>query len=112
MVFAAQLGWWHAAIGNPPKPRSEYFDAFYLPEITPAETMPDLWAEVGFCSRAGDGSPVVLSWAEIEAYRSATSCGLGPECWRIIREMSAEFVSAAADTNLLSIAPMERVSND
>lgn len=83
-----------------------------MPELSPGETLQDIWEELGFISRAGDGGIAPLTFAEMQAYRDLTGVKVAPEAWRVIAEMSRAFVAATQDSNPLSIPPMERSQHD
>lgn len=74
-----------------------------LPEIPPAERLAEVWNELG---RAGvEGA---FTWAEMKAYADLSRVDLSPGESRVLRAMSEAYVEGMADTNPLSIAPMER----
>lgn len=87
-------------------------DAFDLPEMPPTETVHELWQEAGISGRSFDGSPLPLSWSEIDAYRRMTESPRPAIVWQTIRAMSEAYVTGLNDTRPLSIAPMDRVDEE
>ena len=83
------------------------YEARY-PEAPDGETLPDLLAEAGWVSHHPSGSVKPLEWVEMQAFAAMTGVSLHPFFWRLLREMSAAYVSGLTDDNPLSIPPMER----
>jgi hypothetical protein len=81
-----------------------------LPEVPFAERLVDYWRELGFAMFGGSG-PMPFTWQEVAAFASVGGYDISPVEARALVNMSRAYVAAMNDTNPLSIAPMDRVSD-
>ncbi len=79
-----------------------------FPELPLTERLVSYWAELGLCGRMFDGSPSPLMWGEIDAFARLNSYDLTQVEASCLMDMSRAYANAMADTNPLSIAPMDR----
>lgn len=84
----------------------------WLPELPATEAMADKWAEVGCARFLPTGGFTSFEWQEVAAYSNMTGEGLSPIEARTLVEMSSAYARGLADTNPLSIAPIERGDYD
>lgn len=74
-----------------------------LPELPPTESMHEVWHDLGRHGPRG-----AFDWSEIRAYVELTGADLPPFQARTLRDMSQAYADGLADTDPLSVAPMER----
>jgi hypothetical protein len=94
-------------LGDGKQSRLDMFEARY-PEPPEGEILPEIWNEAGALSFRGDGKPIPLTWAELEAFVNVSGHSLSPLAMRTLHAMSVAYVAGLMDNNPLSIAPSER----
>jgi hypothetical protein len=77
------------------------------PELPTAETVHDWWDDVGRCGLI-QGSPIPLTWAELQAFAALSGADLRPYEAKCLVEMSRAYCLEITNTNPLRISPMER----
>lgn len=83
-----------------------------LPTVDPAETLVELWHELGFFRRLGDGTPTAFEWQELAAFAQMSGYAISPIEAHCLMDMSRAYVAGLADTHPFSIPPMERDGDD
>lgn len=82
-----------------------------LPEIPYTENLPDYWRDMGFAMLAPEVGFLPFTWQEVAAFKYAGGYDISPTEARVLIDMSRAYASNHADTNPLSIEPMERMDD-
>lgn len=102
------MGWLSAKVKDQPHTRAEMYGE-KLPELPPSETLADHWQNMGLARLLPMGGYAGFEWQEVAAFKSAVQADLSPVEAQTLIDMSRAYASGLADTNPLSIEPMERI---
>lgn len=100
------MGWLSAKPDKSKETRAQLYGE-RLPELPLTEDLQDHWAELGRARECQVGL-LPFEWQEIEAYARLNAIQLSPFEAQTLVDMSRAFANGYADTNPLSIEPMER----